>query len=420
MVPKKSLFFAGATLLTLGVASAQQGGSPVFRRVTKPLQTVSLDLQTGTITRGPAVQNKGVPSFTTCVSLFNNDFSGFVGVDSGQGAANGPCEWIDVSVKGLGNTGGKSGYMTGFQFAYCSAALDPGSGGPGGTTIIGFRSGYAKGTAANAGGPSGTLQGAALLTGLPANTASSSFFGGFNCFLIGVTLGTTPLCLPDGNTGWSWQFADLGTDGTLAATFPFLSCVQSCSGSGPDQTGGMTDCVDQYCPAGSILSSFSFNTAPNPGTYFTSISMQINEAAPVTSTSVLVNVNPNPSNLTNTSQGVGSGSPGFAVLGENWRVTLNCTNPPATIGKFALIRVSFVPGPTILTKWGRVVCNIQAGTGITFIIPVPASRIVNLGPLVIPKDLNLYNACYCVQGFCPRTGMPGYLSDALAEKTGSN
>ncbi|HED66970.1 MAG TPA: hypothetical protein ENJ09_15620, partial [Planctomycetes bacterium] len=124
MVPKTSLLFAGAALLCLGSASsAQKQDTPSLRRVTQPLRPAQLDLQTGTVTRGPAVAEKGLGGYTTSSTLNNNDFSGFVGVDSGPGTANGPCEWIDAADKGMGNTGGASGLMTSFNFAYCSAAL---------------------------------------------------------------------------------------------------------------------------------------------------------------------------------------------------------------------------------------------------------------------------------------------------------
>ena len=133
---KKSLF-AGAALLCLGTAANAQQDGPMFRRVTKPLQNASLDLQTGTITRGPAVGNKGLPNFNTCSSMNNLDHSGFVGVDSGPGTANGPCEWINAAIKSTG----KSSFMTLFTFAYCSASTDPNSGGTGGKARIGFRVG---------------------------------------------------------------------------------------------------------------------------------------------------------------------------------------------------------------------------------------------------------------------------------------
>ncbi len=429
MVPKKSLFFAGAALLTLGVAaSAQQGGSPMFRRVTKPLKTVSLNLETGTLTRGPVAKNKSFSPVTgpTCASLFNNDFSGFVGVDSGLGAANGPCEWIDAANKGNppATNGGKSGFLTGFVFAYCSAALDPASGGPGGTTTIGFRSGYCKGTLANAGGPSGIDQGTFLLTGLPATTSCSSFFGGFRCYLIGVTIGGTPVCLPDGKIGYSWQFGDLGTDGTLAKTFPFLSCINSCSGIGPD-VEGMTDCVDQYCPAGTITSSFTFSSAIP---YFTSISMELDEIVGVTgsSTGNLLVCNGAGTNfrlLSNTSAGFGGNTANYPVLGKGWRVAVNCTGAPVPPGGFAIFRVSFAGklAVPLNTVWGQILVFITAGTGQNFIIPLPGSKIASLSVPALPKNSAFLGVCYAVQGFCPKgAGAPkGTLSNALTEVVGS-
>jgi len=432
MVPKKSLFLAGAALLTLGVAAgAQQGGSPMFKRINKPMKTVSLNLETGTLTRGPAVKNKGAPVSTTCASLFNNDFSGFVGVDSGIGGANGPCEWIQAANKGNppATNGGKSGFLTGFAFAYCSAALDPASGGPGGSTIIGFRTGYTKGTAANGGGPSGTSQGLFLLSGLPANTNCSSFFGGANCFLIGVTLGTTPVCLPDGPIGYSWRFTDLGTDGVLAKTFPFLACVNSCSGSGPD-VEGMESCVDQYCPAGTITASFSFTTAIP---YYTSLSMELDELTAVLGLSTSFNGSgANDRVVANTSAGFGGNTVNHAVLGKGYRLDLSCVAQPAATppltapatGAIGIIRVSFAGaiGVPINTVWGQILVFITAGTGQNFLIPVSAAKHVILSVPALPKSTALYGFCYAVQGFCPKGigQAKGTLSNGLAEKNGSS
>ena len=425
MVPKKSLFFAGAALLTLGfAASAQQGGSPLFKRATKPLKTVSLNLETGTLTRGPAVKNKAAPVTTTEASLFNNDFSGFVGVDTGGGGANGPCEWIQAAGKAVppATNGGKSGFLTGFVFAYCSAALDPASGGPGGSTIIGFRTGYVKGTAANAGGPTGTSQGLFLLSGLPANTNCSSFFGGAICYLIGVTLGTTPVCMPDGPIGYSWRFTDLGTDGVLAKTFPFLACVNSCSATGPD-VEGMTDGVDQYCPAGTILSSFAFGTAIP---FYTSLSMELDELIKVIGTSMSFNgAGTNFRVLTNTSNGVGGNTTNHAIMGKGYRVNLNCAAAPQpATGALAIIRMSFAGklATPINTKWGQILVFITAGTGQNFILPVPASKQVALTVPQLPKNTSFYGFCFAAQGFCPKGvgANNGTLSNGLMEKIGSH
>jgi hypothetical protein len=269
MVPKKSLILAGAALAMLGASSSAQSQSgKVFARYTKPLSSVSLDLATGTITHGPAVNDRAA---TTVVDFANNDLGGFVGVDTGGGA----CEWIDAGTKG-NVSGNASDLMNNVVFAYCSAKLTPASGGVGGSVQLGFYEGY---TVGGPGPVPSTGVGLFNLTGLPGNTASSSFVNqGFRCFFINLTFANL-VAFADGNIGYSWQFTDLGTTGLYAATFPFLSCVQSCSGTGPDGQG-MVDLVDQYCPPGSLTATFSFGTTPQ-GSYFTSISMDVREAADV-------------------------------------------------------------------------------------------------------------------------------------------
>jgi hypothetical protein len=430
MVPKTSLLFAGAALLCLGSASsAQKQDTPLMRRVTQPLQPAQLDLETGTVTRGPAVVQKGAPGYTTCSSLANLDHSGFVGVDSGLGTANGPCEWIESADKGAGNSqatnsGGKSGFVTSFAFAYCSAALDVLSGGPGGFARIGFRTGYQRGSA-NGGGVTGTDVGTFNLSGLPAWTGCSSFFGGFACYLLNVTFGATPLVLPDGPIGWSYQFRDLGTDGVLAKTFPFLACIQSCTGSGqgysavtggagPDAMGRMINYVDQYCPAGSLLSSFTFASVPN-GAYFTSISMDIREVVPISATTFTFG----PGNA----QVLIAKNPAiFDGDSFSFDIELDCAGNNNSI---ALVRVAFAPPPPpIGTKWGIVYVAITAGTGIN-IGPIPHTG--GLLPIVsdIPTDLTLLGACWQDQGFCgngnvgPNPKGPGKLSNALSQTMGT-
>jgi hypothetical protein len=65
----------------------------------------------------------------------------------------------------------------------------------------------------------------------------------------------------------------------LAGTFPFLSCVQSCSLAGPDGQG-MIDYIDKYCPPGGVANTFTFGTTGHGG-YFTSFSMDIREVADI-------------------------------------------------------------------------------------------------------------------------------------------
>jgi hypothetical protein len=76
-------------------ASAQSRSGKLFARYTRPLKSATLDLATGTISRGPRVHDR---AGTTIVDLANNDLGGFVGVDTGSGF----CEWFDFGVKGTG------------------------------------------------------------------------------------------------------------------------------------------------------------------------------------------------------------------------------------------------------------------------------------------------------------------------------
>ncbi len=136
----------------------------------------------------------------------NNDLCGFVGVDTG----NGFCRWIDAGTKGAncGRTAGvdnNSDLMNSIVFAYCSAKLTPGSGGPGGTIGLHFYEGYTL-----FGGAATTAVANFTLSGLPGNSASSSFFGGFNCSFIKVIFAQL-VCFADGRIGYGWTFVDQGT-----------------------------------------------------------------------------------------------------------------------------------------------------------------------------------------------------------------
>jgi hypothetical protein len=269
MVPKKSLILAGAALALFGAStSAQSQSGKVFARYNKPLKSVSLDLATGTITRGPAINNKGA---TTTVDFNNNDLGGFVGVDTG----NCFCEWFDSGNKGF--AGNNSDLMNNIVFAYCSAMASVGSGGPGGSVKLGFYEGYTLG-----GGAATTAVAVFTLTGLPGNSASSSFFGGFNCYFINVTFGSL-VAFADGPMGWSWKFVDVGASGLLGGTWPFLSCTVSCSATVGQVDGqGMTDLVDEYCPPGFLRATFTFGTGSGS---FTSMSMDVREVTDLAATS---------------------------------------------------------------------------------------------------------------------------------------
>jgi hypothetical protein len=305
MVPKKSLMLAGAALaLFSATSSAQSQSGKVFARYNKPLKSATLDLATGTVTRGPAVNNRGA---ATIVDFDNNDLGGFVGVDTGGGF----CEWFDAGVKGTGTgqTAGvnnNSDLMNSLVFAYCSAALTPGSGGPGGTMKLGFYEGYTL-----FGGAPTTAVAVFTLSGLPGNTASSSFFGGFQCYFIRVFFANL-VCFADGNIGYSWKFLDNGTGtinpigAVLAATWPFLSCTVSCSGAILQVDGqGMTDAIDQFCPPGFLRQTFTFGTTSGS---FTSMSMHIEEVVDKTGSVGTFNhaTFPNPDSLTSTPANVGA------------------------------------------------------------------------------------------------------------------
>jgi hypothetical protein len=314
MVPKKSLMLAGAALALVGAtSSAQSQAGKVFARYNKPLKSATLDLATGTITRGPAVNNR---TATTIVDFANNDLGGFVGVDTGGGF----CEWFDAGVKGTGagaTTGvvNNSDMMNSVVFAYCSAALAPGSGGPGGSVKLGFYEGYTL-----FGGAPTTTVAAFTLTGLPGNSASSSFFGGFSCIFIRIIFGTLQ-CFADGPIGYSWKFLDNGTGtinpigATLAATWPFLSCTRSCSSAILQVDGqGMTDAIDEYCPPGYLRATFTFGTTSGS---FTSMSMHVEEVTDLTGSVVTYNSTtfPNRDTLTSSVCNVGATYTAAVTLG---------------------------------------------------------------------------------------------------------
>jgi hypothetical protein len=326
MVPAKVPLVVMMAIAMSAMGTAQTQSGKVFARYNKPLKAVSLDLATGTITRGPVVTDR---SATTTIDFDNNDLSGFVGVDTG----NGFCEWFDAGVKGF--NGNASDLMNNFVFAYCSAMLTPGSGGPGGSVHMGFYEGYALG-----GGVPTTAVAVFTLTGLPGNSASSSFFGGFACYFINITFGGGLVGFADGPIGYSWGFLDVGTDGILAGTWPFLSCVVSCSGAtGQVDSQGMTDAIDEYCPPGTLRSTFTFGTTSGS---FTSMSMDVREATDFLGSELLFNATicPNPDILI----GVFPSGPPWATINRGYIYGLQ-PNPPRS-GSFSVsIRTSRIPLP---------------------------------------------------------------------------
>ena len=406
-----------------------------IRRMTEPLVPVDLDLATGVVTRRSRAQARASSPFNTCVSLNNLDMSGFVGIDSFG------CEWYEQANKGFGHSGGKSTFMTAFLFAYCSSAQDLRSGGVGGSAVITFREGYTGPTGGIGSGRSGNVVATYNLSGLPAVTGNPGFFGSFKCYFMRVRT-TTPApmqtsppatryesgaCIPDGPIGYGWRFADIGYAGSnfaLAQTFPFLTCVQSCSGVGPAQSGVGDNLLDQYdCigKPGGLLSTFTFGTT----TTFTSFGMQIREAEAIESVGATFNGSGvNPVILTGTTPA--------AVLKARWKVFLDCsTNPtgggPTNPAELAIFRISFKPAlaAPIAGPFGEQLVSLT-GSGRN-LVKAHLGGVVSPGPpagILIPYDLGLYNLSYVVQGYCgdDATGGSGppFLSNGLAQTVGSH
>lgn len=341
--------------LVLALLVLSQSQTPAHRRTGRgPLRAHTLDLGTGTLTRGPRVHDR---TAATVVDFDNNDLGGFLGVDSG----NGFCEWFDSATKGF--AGNRSDLMSEIVFAYCSAKLTPGSGGPGGSVRLGFYEGYSWG-----GGAPTTVAAVFTLTGLPANTSSSSFFAGFDCFFIQVEFADL-IAFADGPIGYSWRFLDVGTTGVLAGTWPFLACTTSCSAIAPPAL----DVMDRYCPPGTLVSSFTFGSTSGS---FTSMSMEIREAADLAATLTPYNATPAP----NSDQLAAT----VATVGNDW--TLFLARVPSSVpGNFVVsVRTNrvAVPGglPVPPPVQGRLLVSgaplgqlggTHDGTRGTLTVPIP-------------------------------------------------
>jgi len=196
--------------------------APHLRPAAAPRATVRVDATTGAVTRAPAQARVAGE-----VSEFPNlDLAGFVTVDTGASAVT----WINDGQKGV--SGNTSDLVSRIVVPYCSAELDPGLGGPGATVKLGFYEGFTR----NSPTPNGVQIAELTFSGLPAHTAESSFFGNSSCYFLEVELDPA-LQFADGPIGYSWEFVDLGSDGVLAGTFPFLANTSSCSSLVPDPLG---------------------------------------------------------------------------------------------------------------------------------------------------------------------------------------
>jgi hypothetical protein len=366
---------------------AQSSGPGVLRRTPKPLQSIHLDLATGTLTPGAVVNDR---SAATVADFSNLDLGGFIGADSGGGA----CEWIQAGTKGI--AGNQSDLMSDIVFAYCSAMRSVGAGGPGGSARLGFYEGYTLG------GTTPTTTVAVLtLTGLPANSTSSSIFSGFNCYFLQVTFGAL-VGFADGPIGYSWRFVDLGTDGVFAGTWPFLA--SSGSGTAPP---GITGFIDRYCPPGSTAQTIAF------GSVFTSINMEIREVADTPGTIVPFNASatPNPDVI--------AAAP--ALVGSTWSVNL-ARGVASPAGTFS---VNLRPNRIPLANGVQGPAPLPAGAGGRILVSGPVlgslagthDGVVGSASAALPAQLGL--VCLHFAGQATVLGSGVRLSSALEGTTGT-
>lgn len=407
MVPKKSLFFAGATLLCMSTAFAQNTSKKVSRVSNKVMNTATVDLQTGVITRGPAIKQKAAAGSSTATSVNNNDFAGFIGIDSGENGLNGPCEWFSSVQKGTGATGGQSTYLSSYFFTYCGIAQDLNSGGPGTSVTMNFWDGFTNG-AGSVAGNQGTNVGSVTVTGLPGNTGITGWLtGGFAAcvaFIVGVDVsGGAPIILPDSNIAVSFLFTNLDGNGVLGDTCTFLSCIASCSSAGGVDNFGMIDVIDNYC-GGAFFTSFSFVTGGPFTTSFTSVSFVLREVVPLdASDSVTTNNGPA---MCNTSTLTSVQAP--FIGGGAWIQNVNCGGIGGALtvafGSFAPINPAvcgssstgdFLVNPTI----GRIAPLTSSG------LRAGASINLTLTPGV-PLNLAFVGAAVHTQAYCAGSPVP--------------
>ncbi len=326
---RNPLFPALLLVLLTAAAGAQTQRTPTFRRAPAPVRQAVLDLGTGVYTYGPRPGQRGASTIADFQNLDAFDGAGFgwLSVDTGGGS----CRWFSSAAKGAGanQSQNASDLMTDVVFYYCSSALDTRSGGAGGSATLGFYEGYTV-----FGGAPTTAAAIVALVEMPAATGWCCFGSCSGCYGLRVSFPTLVAFADGPFIGYSWQFDDVGTDGILGNTYPFISCVVSCSGTnlltagtaggvggnplGLGEDGqGMLDVIDQFCTAPLVQSSFSFGTtgAPFAPTTRASLNMRIQEAADLATTNVHYNaaLTPNTDLLSATN----------ATLGSTWTVTLN-------------------------------------------------------------------------------------------------
>lgn len=229
-----------------------------------------------------------------------------------------------------------------------------------------------------------------------------------------------PLCFggdgsggPEPNVAWAWRFVDVGTDGVLAKTFPFLSCVASCT-NGPGSLApgvpgfdgqGMVDQFDRYCPADAILQTFQFGTT-SFGAYFTSIWMSVREAAIVSRSNTV---------LTSTANVHGQGPAPISTvtpqaLGIAPSFSFDCS--AATVNRPAIFRVGFGPASAKPSRFGTIWVPLAGSLGFNVNLGTHGQAVVNVAGQPLPKDLTIACQEVSFQGFCGDDPI-GYVSNGL-------
>jgi hypothetical protein len=363
MVPARVSLLCSIALFSHSIASSQQ-----VLPVDQPVRFARLDLATGTVTMEPSVHSRAGSTIA--------DFSNMDGAAIGLEFGGGSCEWIDGALKGTGaaQPGNASDLMTGFTFAYSTAIVNS-------TTTIGFYEGY------TVGGPAPSTAVALFNLALPGHSANGSFGGGggVTSYFLNVNL---PNCIAfaDGAIGYSWRFTDLGTTNVYAGTAPFLACVQSCSGPGPDGQG-MVDLMDQYCPPGGPVNTFSFGSAFG---FVTSIMMQIEEVADAEATAVSFN-----------SQGINTDvlASNAVAIGSIWQIDITLGHGHGASGATNVkVRSTCINGPNLSSPTGHPVEVLTSGPLALTLFDAHDGTSTSYNAFPVPCDLSLVGLPWAAQG----------------------
>jgi hypothetical protein len=415
MVPKKTLILAGAALALFGASLSAQSHNAASKkaigRYTKPMKTYSLDLGTGTLTRGSTVGQK---TYVTSTDYSNLDINGFLGVDTGGGQ----CEWFDAGTKGF--TGNASDLLANIGFFYCSAMLSTNSGGTGSSVKIGFYEGYTVGDNMGMSWQPGTtppiclgpatyqnLAGAFTLTALPGNSVFGSVAlpgpVGFRCLGFQIRLPSL-ICFADGPVGWSWKFIDLDLTNVLGGTMPMFACVNTCSGTGPDVGGNLDNVISQHCKPGGGLGpfgTFSFNSAIP---YYTSMSISMREVDDLTAAAGTFNQPPTKCNFDTLSQTpVVMNSPWSATIaiasagsGHGHGATGSVTLKRASIKAGGATPACFNPAdsPPVIT---RPIRFLYSGASVTHAVFMHNGVTGSSAAATVPKKFGLVCKYYVMQ-----------------------